>query len=914
MIQNQYNVFAADNKMTHEITYKSTTPVCQYKRTSAYGGTLPSASTRTPLSLLISALLVSGGLGVVQPVHAENIIYDGGALMTDPFTGYLDAFIPSTSSNNTVTVISGSPKTVYGGASNETVSTSDAESGMNTVVIEGGSIGAGGVYGGIAKSDSGSATANTNTVTMNGGSVAGSVWGGVARSETGGGISNGNKVYIYGSSTVNENVVGGDVKSSSGNGTANNNVVEINLSGTGKVSGYVAGGEVDISTGDAQVIGNRVTITGAGSPSIGNDVMGGVAIISAGTIKIDTNTVQISDSHVKGDIYGGYGYGYTSGSTDATVEVTGNTVSLDNVTITTGKKIYGGLAQSTVTSGDNTVIADQNTVNIIGGSVDEVFGGSAEAKAIKSTVSASNNTVSITGANVGNITGGNALAGTGNSTLTVTGNRVDINGGSVTGDIMGGNVNSRSGNTFKVTNNTVTLAGDPTLATTTELWGGRNMSGEGSGDLFADNTLIIKDSITSQVANIANFQKMELMITDTVPAITTGTLTLGDGTTNTTINRIDVTGGSNSLNVGQVVTVIGVTGSVTDNGLTTTSSGQQGVIFDYTYDDIKYDASAATGAGVVARVATKSLKSTTDVIPQGGLSQLALYGQASNLMIQQLLPLVDELQPGNGAQAFFIADHGKSSYETGSHSDVKGYTMMAGAASNTKTSFGNLALGAFVEYGSGNYNSSGTYGGVHAKTGGDSSFTGVGVLGRFNWDNNFYVDGSIHTGKSKSDFSSNDLAFGQRAKYDISGKYIGAHVGVGYIMPINQQMKLDMSMRYRWNRIDGDTAVILGDRFKFDSITSERLRVGGKLSYSMDRFTPYVGLYYDHEFDGKATGSVYGNKIKGVKVTGGTTNAEVGFKYRPDVKNNALLIDLGLQGYAGKREGYSGVLKANWAF
>ena len=86
------------------------------------------------------------------------------------------------------------------------------------------------------------------------------------------------------------------------------------------------------------------------------------------------------------------------------------------------------------------------------------------------------------------------------------------------------------------------------------------------------------------------------------------------------------------------------------------------------------------------------------------------------------------------------------------------------------------------------------------------------------------------------------------------------------------------------------------------------------VSYSIDRFTPYVGLYYDHEFDGRATGSVYGYKLKGVKITGGTTNAEIGFKYRPDVKNNALLIDVGIQGYTGKREGYSGVLKANWAF
>ena len=561
---------------------------------------------------------------------------------------------------------------------------------------------------------------------------------------------------------------------------------------------------------------------------------------------------------------------------------------------------------------------------MIGGDAMNVSGGYTKASSAAASANSSDNTVTLGGgvAVSANVNGGYAdiSSATGASTAYARRNAVTIGDGTYADNIYGGLVDTGSNTSaiVEVTNNTVTLTGAPSFAGSTELWGGFNLATAtpAFSNLFRNNRLIIENPISSPVATIGNFQNMELMITANSPAIQTTALTLGGNSNTTTIDRIDVTSGSAPLTAGQTVTVIGASGTVTNPTLIDpTSIGQQGAATNYTYDDIKYDSAAPTGAGVTARVATATLNPTTAALGTSNLSQLSLYGQASNLMIQQLLPFVSDIMPDSGAQAFFVTDWGKSRYDTGSHSDVEGYTMMAGAAMNQKTAFGSLALSAFVEYGSGDYNSSGTYSGVHAKSGGDSSFTGVGVLGRFAWSNNFYTDASIHTGKSKSDFSSNDLAFGQRASYDIKGNYVGAHVGVGYIMPINPQMKLDMSARYLWNRIDGDSATILGDRFRFDDITSERLRVGGRLSYAVDnRFTPYVGLYYDHEFDGRATGDVYGFKLKGVKVTGGTTNAEVGFTYKPQFKNDALMINLGLLGYTGKREGYSGVLKASWAF
>lgn len=105
-----------------------------------------------------------------------------------------------------------------------------------------------------------------------------------------------------------------------------------------------------------------------------------------------------------------------------------------------------------------------------------------------------------------------------------------------------------------------------------------------------------------------------------------------------------------------------------------------------------------------------------------------------------------------------------------------------------------------------------------------------------------------------------------------------------------------------------------GDSIDFDSANSQRWRSGARLSYMVnDMFTPYIGAYYDHEFDGKAGADVYGHAISEPDLTGGTGVGELGVTVKP-LPDSGFALDLGVQGYMGVREGVTGTLQLKWEF
>ena len=78
-------------------------------------------------------------------------------------------------------------------------------------------------------------------------------------------------------------------------------------------------------------------------------------------------------------------------------------------------------------------------------------------------------------------------------------------------------------------------------------------------------------------------------------------------------------------------------------------------------------------------------------------------------------------------------------------------------------------------------------------------------------------------------------------------------------------------------------------------------------------FTPYVGAAFDYEFDSKARGNVNGRGIDSPDIKGATGMGELGLAFKPSA-NSGLSLDLGVQGYTGKREGVSGSLQLKFEF
>ena len=80
-----------------------------------------------------------------------------------------------------------------------------------------------------------------------------------------------------------------------------------------------------------------------------------------------------------------------------------------------------------------------------------------------------------------------------------------------------------------------------------------------------------------------------------------------------------------------------------------------------------------------------------------------------------------------------------------------------------------------------------------------------------------------------------------------------------------------------------------------------------------EHVSPYIGAAYEREFDGKARATTNGFDIPAPSIRGDTGIGEIGLTLTPS-KNLPLSIDLGVQGYVGKRQGVTGSLQVKWTF
>ena len=172
--------------------------------------------------------------------------------------------------------------------------------------------------------------------------------------------------------------------------------------------------------------------------------------------------------------------------------------------------------------------------------------------------------------------------------------------------------------------------------------------------------------------------------------------------------------------------------------------------------------------------------------------------------------------------------------------------------------------------------------------------------------------GSAITAINTSDIR--DFA-GTRAGFESSAIYYGSHLGAGHVWNLNKNFSLDVHGKYFWTHVAGDSlSLTTGDSFKLKATNSHRLRAGGRLAYAVnEQFSPYLGAAWEHEFDGRSRGTISGLKIPEASLKGNTGIGELGFNLRPS-REVPLFVDLGVQGYVGKREGVTGSLKVRWEF
>lgn len=623
-------------------------------------------------------------------------------------------------------------------------------------------------------------------------------------------------------------------------------------------------------------------------------------------------------------IYGGRA---SSGNArNNTVTINGGTVSCSTYDAAT---VYGGNTRD----GDRALY---NTVTINGGTVKLNVVGGQGGDATDNRVNITDGTVS------GEVTGGQSASGNSEN------NTVNISGGTVQGDVYGG----RAQFLGSATNNTVILSGKPDLSSST-IYGGYNLLMLPT-EIVSGNRLILRTSgLTAQ--NIENFEQYAFLL----PAgIQTGDvlLTLSQSTDLTNNGKspfpdfqsIDVTGDT-ALSVGDTVTLLKSDAGLTAGTLPESVSGSHGVTLSYTFkltadgnavvatvmgdedlppmDDDDDTPDTPTGNEGGASVAPR-VNPQTKALAEGYLSGVALTLQGADLVAGKGIDAAGRAVRaslaggGKGLAAFGALSGGWSRYNTGSHIDVSGFSLLTGLAWGADSVPGQFTAGMFFEYGSaatGTYNSFSNA----ASVSGDGStwYMGAGLLARMDFNDSgpghIYAEASARAGALNNKYRNDDLrdASGRRAEFDTSTPYVSLHAGLGYVWDLTDALSLDLSAKYFWTWQDSaDSDLSTGEALHFDAVNSHRLRLGGRLTWAVtEHVSPYVGAAWEHEFDGKARATSLGYDLDAPSLTGDTGIGELGLSWTPSA-TIPLTIDLSLQGYTGVREGYTGSLMAKWEF
>ena len=737
------------------------------------------------------------------------------------------------------------------------------------------------------------------------------------------------------------------------------------FSGTVPAGSYdkVYGGKAESDSAKTE---NNVLTLGSGHKlNVSAEVYGGYAAGTNATASL--NNVQINDATLSsaysetslfGYVFAG-AYAITDG--DGTVSASQNSLQLKNVEFSepdadadfvSGYAVHGGYAEvanGTATASGNSIYLEN--VNF-GDSELPAYGGKREIRAGEAkvasltegvyqgegTATASDNTLTMVNVeNAHSMYAGYARVGTG--TATTENNKINIYGGSFTGRIYAAESSVYNEGTAVSQNNTVALytyEGDSPVfsETNTVIYGGRARVA-GTDAASSGNTLEFHGVQGMTAGNIKNFDSLVFELPEMQAESTVLTLSGNDGqgttdeTTDLSAVTVDVQkiaglkgAGGGEFKIGDKVYLL-----TNSNGIETskktvlkTVNYKVGSLLEYAMN-IETDGSDTENATSVYLVRTGETKvrQESKALAEGSIAGLALANEAANAGIA----FTKAFTPEAGVVAPFVHVQGSSvTHETGSSVHLSSVSLLAGIGTGIETGAGKLSAGAFFEYGKGSYTTNNTFDNANDVNGdGTSWYMGGGILAKMEFlqtgPGHFYVEGSAHMGTVHNEYDNSDLSdnYGRAAGFDMDSPYYSLHGGLGYLWNMAEGHDLDIYGRYIWTRVQGtDDTLTTGDRYEFDDLDSSRVQLGVRYTYTgSERFQPYVGVAYEHEFAGSCDARTLGHSLASPSFEGDTGIGELGITMTPS-ETLPLSFNLGVQGYVGQKRGVSGNCMVKYEF
>ena len=306
------------------------------------------------------------------------------------------------------------------------------------------------------------------------------------------------------------------------------------------------------------------------------------------------------------------------------------------------------------------------------------------------------------------------------------------------------------------------------------------------------------------------------------------------------------------------------------------------------------------------------LADQTMLVAENRAVAAAFVNQGTDLIADSLDALSRD---GKYGVKTFAAVHGnRSKYDVNSDIKINGWSTIVGVGSETEHNGGDFSWGVFYENGSGNYRTFNSFNNEFFRGDGSLVYNGGGIAARYENAHGVYTEGSLRAGMLKSDMD-NALSDGEnKYGYSSESEYYGAHIGIGQIIPLSESSDLDVYGKFFHTYTEGDSFKVDTDEFEFDSINSDRLRVGARLTTNKEnKFSTYYGLAYEYEFNGDAEMRAAGMSAPTQSLQGSSYMAEVGFNYQP-TPESPWSFDLNMRGYAGEREGATFNVQATYTF
>ena len=635
--------------------------------------------------------------------------------------------------------------------------------------------------------------------------------------------------------------------------------------------GTIVNGKFDNVYGN----GTPITITGG---TIDGDVFGVgdesyTGDASGGNVTINGNAT------VTGNVFGGY--------SDSKIDVTNNYVTINNSTI--NKDVYGGYSRidntaSGNTNGNHVIINNSSARNVYGG---YSLGGNKNGNADGNYVTINNSTIN------GQVRGGYS------DDANANGNHVTIINSVIKGNIYGGHNGGHANTEMK--GNTVTIKGYSDI-TDANIYGGycfiENQQVQRDG-----NTLIL-DGWSGTARNIYYFENIEFKNT----TFTNGTVLNSQVQSNLAgLKNIKITNfaGGQNFNKGETLTLIKNIKNTTINEQNFNATA--GVAVDVG-GVIKQD-----GYNVIMTVNSTNLNSQTNLAAQTRAASAAFVNQGTDLISDSLDTISRD---DNYGVKTFAAVHGnRSKYYVADDIKINGWSTIVGVGNADKFDNGSeLSWGVFYENGSGNYRTYNTFNNEFFRGDGSMVYNGGGIAARYENKNGVYTEGSLRAGMLKNELDNAMRDVNGSYGYETESAYYGAHIGVGKIISLSDSSDLDIYGKFFHTYTEGDSVTIADDKFDFDSITSDRLRVGARITSNKEnKFSTYYGLAYEYEFNGDADMTAQGLRADTQSLQGSSVMAEVGFNYQP-TPGSPWSFDLNMRGYTGERQGGSFNVQATYTF